>query len=74
MQAGAASTDAAASEMGSATTSALDNIEVAFKFAHGFVDLSAIHAETRDPWDRQPSVFRRLLSGRDVQRARISSS
>jgi len=34
MQAGAASTDAGASEMGSATTSALDNIEVTFKFAN----------------------------------------
>ena len=33
----------------------------------GFVNLSEIHGETRDPWDRQPPAFGRLLSGRDVQ-------
>ena len=33
----------------------------------GFVNLSALHCETRDLYDRKPPAFGRLLFGRDVQ-------
>ena len=33
----------------------------------GFVNQSELHCETRDLYDKDPTVFGRMLSGRDVQ-------
>ena len=33
----------------------------------GIVNLSEIHGETRDPWDRRPPVLGRLLPRREVR-------